>query len=159
MPYRSPFCIKHSCSVWSPFKKNWLDQSPSWKNSNEEQHDLRPLEKNKDFFYKIVYKIACIQAGRNLAHSDSRTRLTKANHRFKFAHVSVSHSDTHFFQQQFPQNLCVTCQVTDMWLEIDCYQQTTVNYQYHSIEIELLKTVVLTVEILKSDSYNRPLVS
>ena len=36
------------------------------------------------FFYKIVNKIACIQTGSILAPADSRTR---ANHRFKFAHV------------------------------------------------------------------------
>ena len=47
----------------------------------------RLVEKNSHFFYKIVNKIAHIQAGSILAHADSQTR---ANHRLEFVHVRTN---------------------------------------------------------------------
>ena len=101
--------LEYSCSVWSPFKKidgtklekvqrraarfvtgkyKYTDsvsemlQSLGWPTL-----EARRKEQRLVLFYKIVNKIACIQTGSILAPADSRTR---ANHRFKFAHVRTN---------------------------------------------------------------------
>ena len=58
----------------------------------------RRKEQRLVLFHRIVNKIACIQTGSILAFADSQTR---ANLNMLMFWLTVSHSDTPFFQQQF----------------------------------------------------------